>query len=86
MQIDAVAADSDGICERLGRMLFPALAGKLHTRVGADMLLQDGEFGLNTPGLANIRILREPILRSHYVAPQAQPAPPSGRGGSVCIQ
>ncbi len=65
MEVDAIAADADGV--RVG--------------FGADLLFEDGEFGFDAAGFADIGGFGETVFGAHNVFAQAEPLKP----WSVCI-
>src|SRR5207237_9794951 len=76
MQVDAIAADADRVREMLGSDLSTFPARLLHARLSADVLLEDGELGLDAPRFANIGILGQAVFRADDVVAQAQASPP----------
>ncbi len=52
MEVDAVAADADGVGEMLGRELFTRPVGDLRASICADVLLDRGEFRDDAAGFA----------------------------------
>ena len=73
VQVDPVAADADGVGERLGRHVVAAQG--LAAGVGADVLLEDGELGLDAPRLADVRVLGQAVGRADEVGPEPQALP-----------
>ncbi|OQB94286.1 MAG: hypothetical protein BWX84_00272 [Verrucomicrobia bacterium ADurb.Bin118] len=75
MQINPVTPDPDRVWKRRRLDFVAGGAGFLHPVLGGHMLLHHGELGANPPALANVRILRQTILRAEEIRAQPQPLP-----------
>ena len=75
VQINPVAADAHGVGEILRRDVVLRFAQRLRPRVRADVLFEDREFGFDPPALADVGILRQPVLRADNIGPQPQALP-----------
>ena len=64
MKIDAITAHPNGVVECLGPDQVTAC-------LDANMLFQDGEFGLDAAAFADIDVLGQPIGSAYYVRTQA---------------
>ena len=73
VQVDPIAADADAVGERLGLNVL-CLQG-LTAGLGADVLLEHGELGLDPPRFADIGGLGQAVLGSDQVGPQPQALP-----------
>ena len=71
MQVEHVVADADRIAKRLGKGLsgHDARAFRTNVRLG------HGELRPKATRFANVRMLREPVVRSGNVLPQTEPFP-----------
>jgi hypothetical protein len=75
VQIDPVTSDADGIGISFRFDFAALLARYLHARICADMLLQNGELGFDSPRLPDIWGLRQPVLGADDILAQPQSFP-----------
>ena len=85
MEVDVVVADAHGV-EKLSRLdLRAGLAGDQGPVLPATVLFEDGEDGPDSPRLADVRELGQPVLGADKIAPQAQPGPAGAAVGAGCF-
>ena len=73
VQVDPIAADADAVGEWLGRNVLPSSG--LAAGLGADVLLEHGELGLDPPRFADVGGLGQAVLGADQVGPEPQALP-----------